>query len=179
MVEQLPFKQTVEGSIPPGRTLLKRAELSLILHNLRSAHNVGAIFRTAEGAVIKKIFLTGYTPAPVDEFGKANKEIAKTALGAEQLVKWQKVRSFSSLVKKLKSEGIKTVALEQAKNSIDYKKFKLIGSTALVLGNEADGLDQKVLKLCDAIIEIPLRGQKESLNVATAAGIAVFRLLGI
>ena len=179
MVEQLPFKQTVEGSIPPGRTLFQQTELSLILHNLRSAHNVGAIFRTAEAAGVKKIFLTGYTLEPVDKFGKANKEIAKTALGAEKLVAYEKVISFPRLIKKLKSGGIKIVALEQAKNSVDYKKFKLIGGAALVLGNEVTGLDQKILKLCEAIIEIPLRGQKESLNVATAAGIAIFRLLGL
>ncbi len=157
-----------------------QSELSLILHNLRSAHNVGAIFRTAEAAGVKKIFLTGYTPLPRDRFGKINKEIAKTALGAEKLVAWQKEKSFSLLVKKLRIENskIEIVALEQAPNSIDYKKFKLTGPTALVLGNEVDGLDQKTLKLCDAIIEIPLCGEKESLNVATAAGIAVFRLLG-
>lgn len=142
---------------------------------------MGAIFRTAEAAGVKKIFLTGYTPLPRDRFGKINKEIAKTALGAEKLVAWQKEKSFSLLVKKLRIENskIEIVALEQAPNSIDYKKFKLTGPTAFVLGNEVTGLDQKTLKLCDAIIEIPLRGEKESLNVATAAGIAIFRLLGV
>ena len=154
-------------------------ELSLILHNLRSAHNVGAIFRTAEAAGIEKIFLTGYTPAPIDKFSKVNKEISKTALGAEKLIAWKKEASFPRLIKKLKSGRVKIVALEQAKNSVDYKKFKLVGGAALVLGNEVTGLDQEVLKLCDAVIEIPLRGQKESLNVATAAGVAIFRLLGL
>lgn len=156
--------------------------ITLILHNIRSAHNVGAIFRSAEGAGIAKIFLTGYTPAPDDQFERANKEIAKTALGAEQMVKWEKTESATDQISKLKKLNYQIVALEQDEKSVDYKKFNPPaggGDVALILGNEVGGIEPEILHICDQIIEIPLRGQKESLNVATAAGIAIFRLLDI
>src|SRR3989338_744720 len=108
----------------------------LILHNIRSLHNVGAIFRTAEGLGVKKIYLTGYTPEPYDFFGKLRKDFQKTALGAEKYVKWEKLRYIAVLIKRLKQDSVQIVALEQSKSSINIKKFKPRGRFALILGNE-------------------------------------------
>ncbi len=150
---------------------------SLILHDLRSNHNVGSIFRTADAIGIDKIYLTGYTPAPLDRFGRVNKEIAKTALGAEQSLPWEYVVNIFELIKKLKNESCQLLALEQAENSVDYKAVKLGEATAIIVGNEVKGIDPAILEECDQIVEIPMRGGKESLNVAVASGILLFRLL--
>lgn len=158
--------------------------LCLILHNIRSCHNVGSIFRTAEAAGAQKIYLTGYTPAPVDRFGRAVKEIAKTALGAEKMISWEKYCQISPLLKKLlasnpprRPASFQLLALEQSAEAVDYKKVKLRGPTAVVLGNEIRGLSQKILNHCDLVVQIPMRGKKESLNVAVAAGVFLFRLI--
>jgi 23S rRNA (guanosine2251-2'-O)-methyltransferase len=153
--------------------------VSLILNNIRSAHNVGSIFRTTDAAGVAKIYLVGYTPAPQDQFGRVNKEIAKTALGAEKTVAWEKVEDIFGLVGRLKVEGVKLVALEQSSNSVDYRevKFKPEEKVAIILGNEVGGIAPEVLKQCDLIAEIPMRGEKESLNVSVAAGVALFRWL--
>ena len=152
-------------------------KVELILHNIRSNHNVGSIFRTADGAGVTKLWLTGYTPAPLDQFKRVNSEIAKTALGAEQSIEWEKRENIITLIKELKNLGYKILALEQSDNSVDYKQVKLEGKTALIVGNEVGGVEGDVLNLCDQIIEIPVRGSKESLNVAVATGVAVFRLI--
>jgi len=152
-------------------------KVELILHNIRSNHNVGSIFRTADGAGVTKLWLTGYTPAPLDQFKRVNSEIAKTALGAEQSVEWEKRENIITLIKELKNLDYKILALEQADNSVDYKQVKLEGKTVLIVGNEVEGVEGDVLNLCDQIIEIPMRGSKESLNVAVATGVAVFRLI--
>lgn len=153
----------------------------LILDNIRSAHNVGAIFRTADGAGITKIFLVGTTPCPVDRFGRARKEIAKTALGAEKTTAWEWRKDFPTLVRSLKKAGFKIIAIEQNEKAIDYKKVALPPKTktAFVFGGEVSGISTAHLKLCDTIAEIPLRGKKESLNVSVAVGIALFRILGV
>jgi|SRR3989344_3372056 len=151
--------------------------LALVLHDLRSALNVGAIFRTADAAGVDKIFLTGYTPAPRDRFGRLNRSIAKTALGAEQSVEWEKVEDISSLFYNLKTKTYNLIALEQSPRAVDYRQIKLSGDTAIIVGNEVAGLPEEILARCDAIAEIPMRGKKESLNVAVAAGIALFRWL--
>lgn len=148
--------------------------LVAVLHNVRSLHNVGSIFRTADGAGVSKLYLTGYTPVPVDAFGRVRSEIAKTALGAEKTVLWEKKQNLSRVVKKLKREGFSIVALEQDKKSIDYRKFRSKSPVALIVGNEVRGLSSATLKQCDAVIEIPMRGKKESLNVSVAFGIACF-----
>ena len=153
-------------------------KLELILHNIRSNHNVGSIFRTADGAGVNKIYLTGYTPAPLDQFKRVNAEIAKTALGAEQSVEWEKREDITELITELKKDSYQIWALEQNDKSADYREVKLEGETALIVGNEVDGVEPEVLNLCDQIIEIPMRGSKESLNVAVATGVAIFRLLG-
>ena len=154
------------------------AEICLILHNLRSAQNVGALFRVADAVGgVEKIYLTGYTPAPVDRFGRPNKEVVKTALGAENYVDWEASKSISQLIYKLKDGKYRLVALEQSRNSIDYRKIKITGPTAIIFGNENRGVNSAILKKCDIVAEIPMRGKKESLNVAVAGGIFLFHLL--
>ncbi len=149
----------------------------LILHNLRSAHNVGAIFRTAEAAQISRIVLSGYTPAPTDKYGRVNKEIKKTALGAENYLNWEKVCSLGDYLRQLKNDKFSILALEQSSESVDYRAVSIKGSTVMIVGNEKTGLDRRILNYCDLILEIPMKGKKESLNVATAVGIALFRLI--
>jgi 23S rRNA (guanosine2251-2'-O)-methyltransferase len=151
----------------------------VILPDIRSSLNVGSIFRTADACGVDKIYLAGYTPAPIDKFGRADKQIAKTALGAEKGIAWEKIEDVSKLLTKLKKDGFYIVAIEQAKNSIDYKKVKAKAKTAFIFGNEVVGLPKNILKKCDVVAEIPMKGDKESLNVAVSAGVAFFRILGL
>jgi tRNA G18 (ribose-2'-O)-methylase SpoU len=151
----------------------------LILHNIRSVENVGAMFRTADAAGIGKIYLTGYTPAPLDRFGRKRKDLAKSALGAEEFVSWETKKSLPALIKQLKSQKYYLIAIEQAKNSVDYKKIKPKNKNAFLVGAEVEGIEPKILKLCDAIAEIPMRGKKESLNVSVSLGVALFKILNI
>ena len=148
----------------------------LILDNIRSVHNVGSIFRTAETAGVSKLYLIGTTPTPLDRFNRKREDLAKVALGAEDLVPWEYCTNGIALIKKLKKDGYKIIALEQAPNSIDYKKAKATNKTALILGNEVDGVSKALLKLSDEIAEIPMKGEKESLNVSVAAGVMMFEL---
>ncbi len=157
----------------------KKKESVLILENIRSVENVGAMFRTADAAGLNKIYLTGYTAAPIDRFGRKRNDLAKASLGAEEFVLWEKKKSLVSLIVKLKKEGYQVVAIEQSENSIDYKKIKLRTRNAFIVGTEVSGLPKKVLKKCDWVAEIPMRGKKESLNVSVALGIALFRILKI
>ncbi len=151
----------------------------LILHNIRSIYNVGSIFRTAEACGITKIFLTGYTPTPLDRFGREVKAISKVSLGAEKKVPWEYFSQPKKLIEKLKKEGVQLIGVEQDKYSVDYKKIKLNQSTAFLLGNEVSGISKQLLAQCDIVAEIPMKGEKESLNVAVAIGIALFRMLNI
>jgi tRNA G18 (ribose-2'-O)-methylase SpoU len=151
--------------------------ICLILDNIRSSHNVGSIFRTADAAGVSKIYLVGYTPAPTDRFGRVNKEIAKTALGAEQVIAWEKAEDIGELISQLKTSGYKVIALEQAENSINYREIKLSQATALIVGNEVEGISKDILDQCNIVAEIPMRGSKESLNVSVATGILLFHLL--
>jgi tRNA G18 (ribose-2'-O)-methylase SpoU len=161
---------------------MKNKKLFLILNDIRSAYNVGAIFRTADGAGVSKIYLTGYTPCPPDKNKlhktQADKMIEKTALGAERNVAWEKYESTENLIEKLRVKKIKIISLEKTKNSKDIKKFKPSFPVAMILGNEVEGVPKSILKKCDDIISIPMRGKKESLNVSVAAGIAMYELLG-
>ncbi len=155
-------------------------EIVIIAHNIRSAHNIGSIFRTADGAGVKKIYLTGYSPSPAKKntpyLTKAQKMISKTALGAEEIIPWKKFSSIGKLLENLKEKDFEIVALEQDKNSLNYLDFKTSSSIALILGNEPRGIDKRVLKKCDAIIEIPMKGKKKSLNVSVAFGIAIYQI---
>jgi 23S rRNA (guanosine2251-2'-O)-methyltransferase len=156
---------------------MAQREFFLILEDIRSVYNVGSIFRTADAAGVSKIFLVGVTPTPVDRFGRIRPDLAKVALGAEQMVAWEYMKSILPLVTKLKKEGFSVLALEQDVHSVDYKKIKIQNKTALVVGNEVEGVSKAVLKKADTICEIPMRGKKESLNVSVSTGITLFRLL--
>ena len=149
----------------------------LILHNLRSVLNVGAIFRTADAVGVEKIYMAGFTPGPLDRFGRVRKDFHKAALGAELTVPWEGVPDIFELLKKLKAESYQLTALEQDKRAIDYKKFRPSKKCALIVGNEVEGVSKEILEQCDKIIEIPMRGKKESLNVSVATGVALFRML--
>jgi tRNA G18 (ribose-2'-O)-methylase SpoU len=159
--------------------MIKNQENILILPDIRSAQNVGAMFRTAEAAGISKIFLTGVSPCPLDRFNKIRKDVAKSALGAELTVPWEYKKSLTALLTKLKKEKFKIIAIEQDDKSIDYKKVKLSNKNAFIVGTEVTGLPKSILKKCDVIAEIEMKGKKESLNVSVATGIALFRILGI
>ncbi|OGC84441.1 hypothetical protein A3F55_00520 [Candidatus Adlerbacteria bacterium RIFCSPHIGHO2_12_FULL_53_18] len=148
----------------------------LVLHNIRSVYNVGSIFRTADAAGVEKVYLCGYTPAPLDRFGAPRKDLAKVALGAEKTIPWVQVKTLASAIKQLKKENYLVAAVEQDKNSTPLFSYKPPKKLALVLGNEVRGLSKSSLKLCDVVLEIPMRGHKESLNVSVAAGIAMFAL---
>lgn len=162
---------------------MEKRELYIIAHNIRSAHNVGAIFRTCDGAGAAKIYLTGYTPEPAtqdkaeEEKTKAEKMLGKTALGAEVSVPWERMGNVEELILKLEKQGVNVVALEKTKNSISMKEFEMKFPMALILGNEVDGVSEDILKKCDGAMEIPMRGKKESLNVSVAAGIAIYGIL--
>ena len=149
----------------------------LVLYNIRSSYNVGAIFRTADAVGVNKIFLVGVTPCPLDKFKRSNSKISKSALGAETSVSWEYKKTISPLLKKFKKDQIQVIALEQSSNSIDYKKIKLTENWTLVLGEETTGLPESILKLCDQVAEIPMAGSKESLNVAVATGVALFEFI--
>lgn len=157
-------------------------DIRLILDNIRSTHNVGSIFRTADAAGVSKIYCIGTTPAPVDRFGRKRKDIAKVALGAEVTVAWESVvgaKDASALIKRLKKEGFKIVALEQDVRSVDYRSIfseNNILKAVIILGNEVGGVSKELLALSDRIAEIPMKGDKESLNVSVAAGVVLFSL---
>jgi tRNA G18 (ribose-2'-O)-methylase SpoU len=160
---------------------MKNKELSLILHNIRSAYNVGAIFRSADGAGVSKIYLTGYTPLPPSleslHKSQAEKMLEKTALGAEKSVPWEHCSELAILVEKLQGEKCSIIALEKTADAVELNKFQPTFPAALILGNEVEGVEEDFLQKCDTVVSIPMRGLKESLNVSVAAGIAMFELL--
>jgi tRNA G18 (ribose-2'-O)-methylase SpoU len=161
---------------------MKEKELFLILHNVRSAYNVGSIFRTADSVGVRKIYLTGYTPSPFVYKNKAlhqtkaEKMLAKTALGAQAFVPWEKRGDVFDLLSELHDQGIKVVALEQDEKSVDYRDFEAGNLMALIVGNEPLGIEKEVLEKCESVVEIPMRGRKKSLNVSVAVGIATYEL---
>ncbi len=151
----------------------------LILPDIRSVENVGAMFRTADAAGIDKIYLCGHSPTPLDRFGRKRGDMHKSALGAEEYVAWEYKKSVTSVITKLKKDGFQIIALEQDEKSIDYKKVKLQNKNAFIVGTEVAGLPKDVLSKCDVIAEIPMHGKKESLNVSVALGVVLFRILNI
>lgn len=151
----------------------------LILHDIRSAENVGSIFRTADAAGISKIYLTGYTPCPTDRFGRTQPKIHKSALGAETTVPWEHHTHVNLLITMLQKNGVRIVAVEQDKRATDYKAIRMTEPTAFIFGNEVTGIPQALLKKCDVVVEIPMKGKKESLNVSVAVGALLFRVLDI
>jgi 23S rRNA (guanosine2251-2'-O)-methyltransferase len=158
-----------------------KKSIFVLLHNIRSTHNVGSMFRTADAAGVTKIYLSGYTPAPIDKFGREVKELGKTALGAERSVSWEYHTNPEILIKKLQKENkkLQIISLEQTKNSVDYKKVKIKYPVLFIVGNEVAGISKSLLNVSDVVAEIPMRGKKESLNVSVSFGIALFRILNI
>lgn len=150
----------------------------LLLHNIRSTHNVGSILRTADAVGLEKVIMSGFTPTPLDRFGRARKDVAKVALGAETSIKWEYKEDVVEVIEEYKSQGFEVIALEQNENSVDYKEVKVEKPTLVILGNEPKGIEEDVLRLCDTIAEIPMMGKKESLNVSVATGVFLFRIFG-
>jgi 23S rRNA (guanosine2251-2'-O)-methyltransferase len=145
----------------------------LLLDNIRSILNVGALFRTCDGAGFEKIILTGFTPTP------PRKEISKTAIGAENFVAWEYYRDPMDYLKNLQSEGYKVFVLEQTSHSIDFHKISGLKheNICLILGNEIEGVRRDFIEISDYCVEIPMLGKKQSLNVATAGGICMYQFL--
>ena len=158
------------------KEIMKR-EIVVLLDNIRSSHNVGSIFRTADGAGVSKIILSGYTPAPIDRFGRESKEIAKTSLGASDTVPWEAVTNEDALatLARYKQDGFEIVSVEQHQDSISIYDYKPTAKTLYIFGNEIDGVSQELLQASDKIIEIPMKGKKESLNVSVTTGVALFQ----
>lgn len=149
---------------------IKNKLFYVVCHNIRSAYNVGSIFRTSDALGVDKIILGGYTPAP------PNKKISKTALGAEKTISFEKHWQTWRILKELKAQGFYIVALEQTKNAINFWKFKPKFPLVLVLGQEKTGLSKQILKYCNKSIYIPMYGKKESLNVSVAFGVAGYQI---
>jgi len=152
----------------------KQAEknpLIVVLDNIRSVYNVGSVFRTADAFLVKAVFICGYSPTP------EHRQMAKTALGATDTVDWIQAASALDAVKELKEAGYKVYAVEQAEGSISLEQCNFGNEKiAVVFGNEVVGVQEEVMKACDGAIEIPQLGMKHSLNIATAAGIVLWKL---
>jgi len=187
----------------------------VLLDNIRSVHNVGSIFRTAECAGVSRIYCVGTTPVPIDRFGRKRKDFIKVSLGAEDMVGWEHVdgEDVGGVIKQLKKAGVEIVAIEQGEKSVDIQEFKRkvamcdcedavkiggnmsgtvdkakavarksdrgskgVKGILYVFGNEVEGVSQKLLRLADVAVEIPMKGEKESLNVAVTVGVVLFCL---
>jgi 23S rRNA (guanosine2251-2'-O)-methyltransferase len=151
--------------------------LTLILPDIRSVHNVGSLFRTSDAAGVASIVLCGYTPQPKDRFGRTRADFAKVSLGAEDSVPWKYVESAEEAIAALKADGYTVAALEQVRGSVNLFDYEAPTKLALVVGNEVGGVSPNLLVLCDAALEIPMHGTKESLNVSVATGVALFALI--
>lgn len=160
-------------------------ELVLIAHNVRSTHNVGSFLRTCDGLGVGRVLLTGYSPYPAGSANdsrlphiaiKLDKQISKTALGAEKTINWQHYDEIGPALTELRSQGFTIAALEQTTDSVPLGGFTGADKLAIIVGREVEGIEPEVLALCDIAIEIPMHGQKESFNVAIAAAIALYQL---
>ena len=149
----------------------KQIELVVICDNIRSLYNVGSIFRTSDALGVKKIWLCGITGTP------EQRGMQKVSLGAENSVAWEYSKSAWRTAEKLKKQGFQIVSLELTVDSADVNMFKRKGKVALILGNEVDGVSEALLKRSDAVVHIPMKGIKESLNVSVAFGIGVYELM--
>lgn len=145
-----------------------------MLENIRSAYNVGAIFRTADGAGVSKLLLVGYTPTPIDRFGRTQPEIAKTSLGASTEIPWEHHQSSQAALAALQADGFQVVVIEQAATSQTLPRFVVPAKVVYVFGNEVEGVQEETQAQADAIVDIPMLGTKESLNVSVAAGIVLY-----
>ena len=155
--------------------------MRVVLENIRSMHNVGSVFRTSDGVGVEKIYLCGYTPAPVHEqLGYLRPQIEKVALGATELVAWEKRTTAWRLIDELKQQGRTIIVLEQHKNAVGVNTVRLSQSqwdtAVFVVGHELNGVSNGVLKRADIIADIPMLGRKRSLNVSVAFGVAMYAL---
>lgn len=156
----------------------------LVIYNVRSAHNVGSMFRSADGLGISSLYLCGFTPYPEipsdvrlpHQAKSVTNRIHKTALGAELSMPWRRYENLAKCVDKLRNDGFKIIGLEQTEGAISLKDYMPDGNLALVVGPEMDGLSPQELATMDEVIEIPMKGRKESFNVAVAAAIAMYTL---
>lgn len=159
-------------------------KIVLIAHNLRSAHNVGSLLRTAEGLGVEKVCLTGYTPYPQTPSDgrlphlarKIDKQIDKTALGAQHSQSWAHVEKIDKIIEDLKADGYAVAALEQNEAAQPLAGFRPPEKIAIIVGREVEGLETEVLKLTDCQLEIPMLGKKESFNVVQAAAMALYAI---
>lgn len=143
-----------------------------VLENIRSAYNVGSVFRTADAFLLEAIYICGYTAHP------PHKEIKKTALGADESVQWQHFKNIEEALLQLKTEGYKIYAIEQAANSLKLQQLQYAQEKiAVIFGNEVTGVEQTTIEQCDGCIEIPQLGMKHSLNVSVAAGVVLWELV--
>jgi 23S rRNA (guanosine2251-2'-O)-methyltransferase len=149
---------------------MKKRNIRLLAHNVRSLWNVGSFFRTCDAMNVEKIYLTGYTGIP------PRREITKVAIGAEDFVPWEQSEDPLEILIKLKEDGWSVVALEITPDAIDVIDYKPKDKVCLIVGHELTGVPPEILSLCDATVMIPMLGQKESLNVAVAAGIALHQI---
>lgn len=151
-----------------------------ILSNIRSAHNVGSMFRTADAAGLERLYLCGITPNPDDMLGSATKSLQKTALGAEKSVSWEKCARTADCIRRLKAAGYFICAVELTPSAIPYYEADCLKNNtdklAFIVGHEVDGVPKVLLDKCDTVISIPMHGKKESLNVAVAFGIIAFEI---
>lgn len=161
---------------------MKQREIVLIVHNVRSSHNVGSLLRTADGLGVSRVILSGYTSFPKTKddprlphlAAKIHNRIAKTALGAEDSVKWEHTDDILAAISSLQHKSYKVFALEQAPGSIKLPDFSPSERIAIIVGREIEGIEPEVLAACDDILEIPMFGQKESFNVVQAAAMALY-----
>lgn len=150
---------------------LDRTPVYVVLDNIRSALNVGAIFRTCDATLVKKLYLCGITAYP------PHNKIPKTAIGATDVVPWEYHKSTKDVIEKLKEEGVQIVSVELTANSKNYTEHKYEQPTAIIFGHEIHGVSEEILKMSDATVEIPMLGRANSLNVATTTGIVLYEIL--
>lgn len=151
----------------------EKTPIILVLENIRSAYNVGSVFRTSDAFLVEAIYITGYSAKP------PHKEIKKTALGAEESVAWQHFATAAEAISDLREKGFNIYAAEQAEGSYKLNAigFEADEKIAVIFGNEVTGVEQSTITLCDGCIEIPQLGMKHSLNIATAAGVVLWELV--
>jgi 23S rRNA (guanosine2251-2'-O)-methyltransferase len=149
----------------------------LVLDNIRSVENTASIFRTAECFGVDKVYLVGTTPAPIDRFGRKRQDFAKVSLGAEEMLEWEYVKEVEPVLDDLRSQKFQILALEQSSGSRELSGFKPSNQFALIVGNEVEGIHSAILEKADEVLEIEMKGKKESLNVSVATGVALFELL--
>jgi 23S rRNA (guanosine2251-2'-O)-methyltransferase len=167
------YAQVLVGTLVTATNM----KIRLILHNIRSAENVGSLFRTADAAGVEEISLVGYTPHPEDRFGRVNQKIKKTSLGATEFVPFHTYETIDECLEHLRKDGFYVVAIEQHARAVPYTDISYPEKVAFILGNEIEGVPPHVCEHADAVVYIRMHGKKESLNVGVAGGIVLFDAL--